>query len=64
MTARDSLEDPLLRIDPTIQAQLLRGHYCRSEVQFVLQLESIANRLLVVPKLAVRTVDVPGLYAI
>lgn len=64
MTARDSLEDPLLRIDPTIQAQLLRGHYCRSEVQFVLQLESIANRLLVVPKLAVRTVNVLGLWAI
>lgn len=53
-STRDSQDDPLLRLDSTVQSQLLRGHYCRSEVQFVLQLESIANRLLVVPKLAVR----------
>jgi len=29
---------------------LLRSHYCRSEVAFVLTLETIANRLLVIPK--------------
>jgi hypothetical protein len=46
-------EDLTQRIDPLIAEQLLRGHYCRSEVQFVLALESISNRLLVVPKLAV-----------
>lgn len=35
------------------QSLLLRSHYCRSEVKFLLTLESIANRLLVIPKLAV-----------
>lgn len=48
-------DDPLSRLDPTVQTQLLKSHYCRSEVQFLLTLESISNRLLVVPKLAVRT---------
>ncbi|KAF5380809.1 hypothetical protein D9615_003968 [Tricholomella constricta] len=32
------------------QEQLLRGHYCRSEVQFLLSLENICNRLLVIPR--------------
>ena len=32
------------------QRQLLRGHYCRSEIRFLLLLEDICNRLLVVPK--------------
>lgn len=32
------------------QRQLLRAHYCRSEVRFLLTLEDIANRLLVIPK--------------
>ncbi|RXK37677.1 hypothetical protein M231_05089 [Tremella mesenterica] len=32
------------------QRQLLRSHYCRSEVRFLLILEDISNRLLVVPK--------------
>lgn len=32
------------------QRQLLRSHYCRSEVRFLLLLEDISNRLLVVPK--------------
>ncbi|KAK4689090.1 phosphatidylinositol 4-kinase B, partial [Tremellales sp. Uapishka_1] len=32
------------------QRQLLRSHYCRSEVRFLLVLEDISNRLLVVPK--------------
>lgn len=49
-----SQDDILQRIDPLIAGELLRGHYCRSEVQFLLALESISNRLLVVPKLAVR----------
>ncbi|KZV80306.1 kinase-like protein [Exidia glandulosa HHB12029] len=38
-----ALPDKLLR-------NLLRSHYCRSEVDFILELESISNRLLVVPK--------------
>ncbi|KAG6866927.1 hypothetical protein C0991_003843 [Blastosporella zonata] len=36
--------------DPESQSQLLRSHYCRSEVQFLLGLENICNRLLVIPK--------------
>ncbi|KZT67724.1 hypothetical protein DAEQUDRAFT_672795 [Daedalea quercina L-15889] len=32
------------------QVHLLRSHYCRSEVKFILALENICNRLLVVPK--------------
>ncbi|KAJ1309526.1 hypothetical protein OPQ81_006299 [Rhizoctonia solani] len=42
----------LKNYDPFTQSQLLRGHYCRGEVQFLLTLEAISNRLLVVPKLA------------
>jgi phosphatidylinositol 4-kinase B len=57
--ASPTQEDITQRIDPLIAEQLLRGHYCRSEVQFVLSLESIANRLLVVPKLAVSMVYNP-----
>lgn len=53
LTSNPTQEDITQRIDPLIAEQLLRGHYCRSEVQFVLALESISNRLLVVPKLAV-----------
>jgi hypothetical protein len=32
------------------QRQLLRSHYCRSQVRFLLVLEDISNRLLVIPK--------------
>lgn len=32
------------------QRQLLRSHYCRSEIRFLLLLEDISNRLLVIPK--------------
>ncbi|CAK5277685.1 unnamed protein product [Mycena citricolor] len=32
------------------QTHLLRSHFCRSEVQFLLTLENISNRLLVVPR--------------
>ncbi|WVR09318.1 hypothetical protein IAU60_006383 [Kwoniella sp. DSM 27419] len=32
------------------QRRLLRSHYCRSEVRFLLLLEDICNRLLVIPK--------------
>lgn len=32
------------------QERLLRSHYCRSEVRFLIALEEIANRLLVIPK--------------
>ncbi|KAI0322242.1 kinase-like domain-containing protein [Amylostereum chailletii] len=42
----------LARYDPDSQRELLRGHFCRSEIQFILSLENICNRLLVVPKLA------------
>ncbi|KAG8685722.1 Phosphatidylinositol 4-kinase pik1alpha (PI4-kinase)(PtdIns-4-kinase), partial [Ceratobasidium sp. 395] len=42
----------LRQYDVFSQSQLLRGHYCRGEVQFLLTLENISNRLLVVPKLA------------
>lgn len=34
------------------QRQLLRSHYCRSQIRFLLLLEDISNRLLVIPKLA------------
>ncbi|KDQ07933.1 hypothetical protein BOTBODRAFT_180280 [Botryobasidium botryosum FD-172 SS1] len=47
----DTTPEPLLeRYDPTRQGQLLRSHYCNSEVKFILMLESISNRLLVIPK--------------
>ncbi|QRV85795.1 phosphatidylinositol 3- and 4-kinase [Ceratobasidium sp. AG-Ba] len=45
-------EAMLRQYDVYTQSQLLRGHYCRGEVQFLLTLENISNRLLVVPKLA------------
>ncbi|KAG9122978.1 Phosphatidylinositol 4-kinase pik1alpha (PI4-kinase)(PtdIns-4-kinase) [Ceratobasidium sp. 392] len=45
-------EATLRQYDVFSQSQLLRGHYCRGEVQFLLTLENISNRLLVVPKLA------------
>ena len=40
----------LATYSPDAQRQLLRGHYCRSEIRFLLLLEDISNRLLVVPK--------------
>ncbi|RDX56656.1 kinase-like protein [Lentinus brumalis] len=40
----------LQKYDFASQMYLLRGHYCRSEVQFILALENICNKLLVVPK--------------
>ncbi|KAF9246501.1 kinase-like protein [Melanogaster broomeanus] len=40
----------LQRYDLQSQTHLLRSQYCRSEVQFLLTLEDISNRLLVVPK--------------
>ncbi|KIO26243.1 hypothetical protein M407DRAFT_74719 [Tulasnella calospora MUT 4182] len=40
----------LSKYDPLYQKQLLRSHYSRSEVNFIQGLESISNRLLVVPK--------------
>ncbi|KAF4608477.1 Phosphatidylinositol 4-kinase pik1alpha (PI4-kinase)(PtdIns-4-kinase) [Pleurotus pulmonarius] len=46
-----SYGDSLLqKYDPFAQSHLLRGHFCRSEVQFILALENISNRLLVIPK--------------
>lgn len=41
------------------QRQMLRAHYCRSQIRFLLLLEDISNRLLVVPKPA----RVPALRA-
>ncbi|KAG2037292.1 kinase-like domain-containing protein [Suillus americanus] len=46
-----SFGDNLLqRYDLNSQAHLLRSHYYHSEVQFLITLEHISNRLLVVPK--------------
>ncbi|KAG7092493.1 hypothetical protein E1B28_008844 [Marasmius oreades] len=43
--------DTLLQsYDIQSQVHLLKNHYCRSEVRFILALENIANRLLVVPR--------------
>ncbi|EPQ58102.1 hypothetical protein GLOTRDRAFT_72143 [Gloeophyllum trabeum ATCC 11539] len=48
---RSPTSDSLLqKYDLQSQAHLLRSHYCRSEVQFILGLEDICSRLLVVPK--------------
>ncbi|KAF8350695.1 kinase-like protein [Amanita rubescens] len=50
-SAAISQADSLLeKYDLASQMQLLRSHYCRSEVQFILNLESISNRLLIVPR--------------
>ncbi|GLB34940.1 putative PI3 PI4-kinase family protein [Lyophyllum shimeji] len=50
-SAATNRADALLeKYDTQSQAQLLRGHYCRSEVQFLLSLENICNRLLVIPR--------------
>ncbi|KAJ3507872.1 hypothetical protein NLJ89_g6059 [Agrocybe chaxingu] len=40
----------LEKYDPSSQVHLLRGHYYLSEVQFLLSLENICNRLVIVPK--------------
>ncbi|KAI8998542.1 kinase-like protein [Trametes punicea] len=40
----------LQKYDFASQMHLLRSHYCSSEVQFILALENICNKLLVVPK--------------
>ncbi|GJE90828.1 kinase-like protein [Phanerochaete sordida] len=40
----------LHKYDIEAQKFLLRTHFCRSEIQFLLALENICNRLLVVPK--------------
>ncbi|KAI9446443.1 kinase-like domain-containing protein [Lactarius indigo] len=40
----------LNKYDLGSQIQLLRSHFCRSEIKFILNLESISNRLVVVPK--------------
>ncbi|KDR81625.1 hypothetical protein GALMADRAFT_239690 [Galerina marginata CBS 339.88] len=40
----------LERYDAPSQVHLLRGHYYSSEVQFLLSLENICNRLVIVPK--------------
>ncbi|KIK57812.1 hypothetical protein GYMLUDRAFT_46010 [Collybiopsis luxurians FD-317 M1] len=50
-TASYNHADTLLQTyDLPSQIHLLKGHYCRSEVQFILALENISNRLLVVPR--------------
>ncbi|KAJ3523791.1 hypothetical protein NM688_g8667 [Phlebia brevispora] len=43
-------ETLLHKYEPAAQQYLLRTHFCRSEIQFILALENICNRLLVVPK--------------
>ncbi|KAF9454504.1 hypothetical protein P691DRAFT_716885 [Macrolepiota fuliginosa MF-IS2] len=50
-SAVPNTSDVLLeKYDPHSQIRLLRGHYCHSEIQFILDLENICNRLLIVPK--------------
>ncbi|KAJ4487940.1 kinase-like protein [Lentinula aciculospora] len=50
-TASYSHADNLLQTyNISSQIHLLKGHYCRSEVQFILSLENISERLLVVPR--------------
>ncbi|KAJ6596909.1 kinase-like protein [Mycena vulgaris] len=50
-TASLNLADVLLgNYDAPSQVHLLRSQYCRSEIQFLLTLENISNRLLVVPR--------------
>lgn len=50
-SASSNISDHLLeKYDLLAQTQLLRGHYCHSEIQFILDLENICNRLLIVPK--------------
>ncbi|KAJ7285818.1 kinase-like protein [Mycena rebaudengoi] len=50
-TASLNVADVLLaNYDVPAQVHLLRSQYCRSEVQFLLTLENISNRLLVVPR--------------
>ncbi|KAF7363461.1 Phosphatidylinositol 4-kinase [Mycena sanguinolenta] len=50
-SASMSMADALLgSYDMPSQVHLLRSQYCRSEIQFLLTLENISNRLLVVPK--------------
>ncbi|KAI5122957.1 hypothetical protein M0805_006836 [Coniferiporia weirii] len=46
-----TLLDALMQeYDFPTQRHLLQSHYCHSEIQFILALENISNRLLVVPK--------------
>ncbi|THH10195.1 hypothetical protein EW145_g1506 [Phellinidium pouzarii] len=46
-----NLVDALMQgYDLTTQEYLLQAHYCNSEIQFILALENISNRLLVIPK--------------
>lgn len=47
LTSADTM---LQKYDVEAQKFLLRTHFCRSEIQFLLALENICNRLLVVPK--------------
>ncbi len=50
-TDRPPPADSLLATySPDAQRQLLRSHFCRTQVRFLLLLEDISNRLLVVPK--------------
>ncbi|TFK29951.1 kinase-like protein [Coprinopsis marcescibilis] len=41
---------PLERYDRESQSQLLRNNFCMSEVTFLLNLEKICNRLIIVPR--------------
>ncbi|KAI0079941.1 kinase-like protein [Panus rudis PR-1116 ss-1] len=49
-TSSLAANDLLQRYDSKVQMWLLRSHYCRSEVEFLLTLENICNKLLVIPK--------------
>lgn len=52
-SSHDAVNTPealLSLYSPSDQTRLLRSHYCRSEVRFLIALEDISNRLLVIPK--------------
>ncbi|KAF9264648.1 kinase-like protein [Marasmius fiardii PR-910] len=50
MSSNNYADTLLQTYDIQSQVRLLKSHYCRSEVRFILALENIANRLLVVPR--------------
>ncbi|GBE81999.1 predicted protein [Sparassis crispa] len=51
-TGSNAVDILMQKYDLPAQVHLLRSHYCRSEIKFLIALESISNRLLVVPRLA------------
>lgn len=46
----EDTEEILSQFDPSVQQRLLKGNYFRSEMQFILALQDISTRLIIVPK--------------